>query len=112
MPEYEYGSKDFEAQITSAIQTGQPFLVKIKGWRKRVIGNGLQHYLRYLDSRRQGKAKRLSTLLLIPYGFVTPTFWVLCVKAEFERIYPSIQTSADALVIKFESEKSGVSGLS
>lgn len=107
MSEYEYGSKDFEAQITGAIQARQPFIVKVNGWRKHAIGNGLRHYLRYLDSRRHGKTKSLSALLIIPFGFVTPTFWVLCVKAEFERMYPSIQPSADAdaLVIKFEAEK-------
>lgn len=105
MSEYEYGSKDFEAQITNAIQTRQPFIVKVNGWRKRAIGNGLRHYLRYLDSRRHGKTKQLSALLVIPFGFVTPTFWVLCVKAEIEGMYPSIQPSADTLVIKFETEK-------
>ena len=101
----QYGSKDFENQTASAIQTRQPFIVKVNGWRKRSIGAGLRHYLRYLDSRRYGKTKPLSALLIIPFGFMTPTFWVLCVRAEFEKMYPSIQQSADALVIKFEAEK-------
>lgn len=101
MSEYEYDSKDVETRVASAIQAGEPFILKIRGWRRYVIGKGLQHYLRYLEFRRQGK-NRLAALLIIPFGFVTPTFWVLCVKAEFEGMYPSVEASNDILVIRFE----------
>lgn len=98
---FEYGSEEFENQTANAIQTRQPFLVEVRGWRKRVIRTGLRHYLKYLNSRRDKKNKPLSALLIIPFGFVTPTFWVLCVKAEFEGMYPIIQQSADVLIVKF-----------
>lgn len=105
---FQYGSKDFEKRIADTIQTKQPFIVEVHGWKKRAIGAGLQHYLRYLRSRQRGESKPLSALLMIPFGFVTPTFWVLCVKAEAASMYPRILTqSASALAIEFEAEKIG-----
>lgn len=98
----QYGSKDFETQTDNAIQAKQPFIVQVNGWKKRAIKAGLPHYLRYLDTRLRGKTS-LATLRLIPFGFITPTFWVLCVRAQFERMYPSIQQSTDALVIRFDA---------
>ena len=103
---YEYGSKDFESQIASAIQAEQPFVVEVKGWRKRAIETGLQHYLRYLHSRLRGENKSISALRMIPFSFVTPTFWIVCVKAEAVCMYPRIlEQSADVLAIKFEAKK-------
>lgn len=100
----EYGVKDFEKQVINAIQDKQPFILKINGWRKCTINAGLRHYFRYLDSQRGGKSSPLSALLVIPFGFVTPTFWVICIQAALARMYPTIeQQSVDMLAVKFET---------
>jgi hypothetical protein len=93
----DYKASDFEKSAESAVQSKEEFAVKVSGWRRRIIASGLRRYRNYRENQKRTR----NALMLIPYGFITPTFWVVCVKAEFEHFMPNWQTENGELIINF-----------
>lgn len=42
--------------------------------------------------------------MLIPYVFFAPTFWVICVKSEFENFMPSWVNEEPELIVRLTKE--------
>jgi hypothetical protein len=97
MQTIDYNTADFEKLALSAVESKAEFLVKVTGWKRKLIASGLSHYRCY----REGQGRAMHALMVIPYGFITPTFWSVCVRAEFEHFMPSWEMEKKELLIKF-----------
>lgn len=89
-----YNDSTFEKLALQAVQSKEEFSIRVSGWKRKPIKKGLSHFRNY----KQGRGR---SLMLIPYGFITPTFWVVCVKADFENLMPDWQTEDGDLVVRF-----------
>ena len=97
-----YTAPDVGAQIDQEIESKKPFGLRISGWRSSVIKAGLPYYIRYRDAVDHGKRDPLVGLLVIPFGFVTPTFWMTCVRTEFNKQLPRVDTASGSFIVVFE----------
>lgn len=90
-----YSDSNFEEIALQAIKSKQEFSINIRAWQRKPITRGLNYYNQYRNGKRN------ISLMLIPYVFFTPTFWVVCVKSEFENFMPSWVNEEHELIVRF-----------
>lgn len=99
---FDYRVRGVESETMRLASTKVSFGLCVSGWRRHFIRVGLRYYLRYRDALDRGNRRSWIALLVIPFGFITPTFWVICVRAELNSMRPRIDNVSDPMVVVFE----------
>src|SRR5690242_16733441 len=99
---FDYHDVDINEKTTRLLETNTSFGITVNGWRARFIHSGLRYYLRYREAFDMGQRRIWIALSVIPFGFITPTFWAICIRAEINGMRPKIASSTDRLVVVFE----------
>ncbi len=99
----DYGAPHIEDDAVSLARKRTPFGLRIEGWRRAPIRAGLKPYLKYRAACGLGEKRPLIGLATIPFVLVSPTFWMVCVRAEVNGMLPRIEKDvSDSMTVVFE----------
>lgn len=99
----DYRSQDVADVASSLVRKHSPFGLRISGWRSGAVRAGMKPYLKYRASYQRGNKRPLSALAVVPFALVSPTFWMLCVRAEINGMALRVERdSKHSTIIVFE----------
>ena len=98
----DYSASRVEEDAVGLARARAPFGLRIVGWRRTPIRAGLRPYLKYRAAYSRGERRPLIALAAIPFAIVSPTFWMICVRAEMSGMLPRIEHDlADSMTVIF-----------
>ncbi len=105
MIEIKYGSKNYAMQVWKEIDEGRPVVLKIFGWRRKLVRHMVLMFIEYDQLSRKGKVSRgfyfsfgWKSLLSLP---ITGSITGLCHHARSMGMAVVVYEKEEALEIRF-----------
>jgi len=106
MLKFDYTDRSLFREAMAAIDQRQPFIIVVKGWKRRRILKGLDAYREFYEYHVRRGTKNLRALLKFSYHvFWALNFWLLCLYKQGADKKIEFQDTEDSLVVQFEFVK-------